>query len=102
MTKLLRILGKRGRITVPYEIRQRIGLTEGDVLSFVEADDGKTVTVKREKICDNCKDIKSNGSDAIDVLDFLNSLSDEKQRAVVLHLFIKWAKEQEKGGASNG
>ena len=24
-TKLLRILGKRGRITIPYEIRQQIG-----------------------------------------------------------------------------
>ena len=25
MTKLYRILGKRGRITIPYEIRKRVG-----------------------------------------------------------------------------
>lgn len=26
MTKLYRVLGKRGRITIPYEIRQRVAL----------------------------------------------------------------------------
>lgn len=25
MNKLYRILGKRGRVTIPYEIRQRVG-----------------------------------------------------------------------------
>lgn len=54
MKKLFRILGKRGRITIPYEIRQRVGFSYNDVLSFTEADDGRTVIVKREKICDNC------------------------------------------------
>lgn len=54
MTKLYRVLGKRGRITIPYEIRQRVGFSYNDVLSFTEASDGRTVTVKREKICDNC------------------------------------------------
>ena len=52
MTKLYRVLGKRGRITIPYEIRQRVGFSHNDVLSFTESPDGRTVTVKREKICD--------------------------------------------------
>ena len=43
MKKLFRILGKRGRITIPYEIRQRVGFSYNDVLSFTEADDGRTV-----------------------------------------------------------
>ena len=43
MKKLYRILGKRGRITIPYEIRQRVGFSYNDVLSFTEADDGRTV-----------------------------------------------------------
>lgn len=34
MKKLFRILGKRGRITIPYEIRQRVGFSYNDVLSF--------------------------------------------------------------------
>ena len=32
--KLLRILGKRGRITIPFEIRQRVGFVYNDVLSL--------------------------------------------------------------------
>ena len=47
MTKLYRVLGKRGRITIPYEIRQRVGFSYNDVLSFTESPDGRTVTVKR-------------------------------------------------------
>ena len=50
MNKLYRILGKRGRITIPYEIRKRIGFSQNDVLSFTESEDGRTVFVRREKI----------------------------------------------------
>ena len=58
--KLFRILGKRGRITIPYEIRQRVGFKYNDVLSFTEAPDGRTI-IKRERICDcelNGKDVQ--------------------------------------------
>ena len=48
MTKLYRVLGKRGRITIPYEIRRRVGFIYNDVLSFTEQDD-RTVVVKRKK-----------------------------------------------------
>lgn len=100
MAKKLRILGKRGRITVPYEIRQRVGFTTGDVLSFSETDDGKAVAVKREKLCNSCKaSDQADGSDMTALIDFLNSLSDEQQRAAVLHLSVKWAKAQEKGSS---
>ena len=54
MNKLYRVLGKRGRITIPYEIRRRVGFQYNDVLSFTEQD-GRTVVVRREKICDNCQ-----------------------------------------------
>ena len=47
MNKIYRVLGKRGRITIPYEIRQRVGLAYNDILSFAESND-KTVIVKRE------------------------------------------------------
>ena len=50
MAQMFRILGKRGRITIPFEIRQSVGFSYNDVLSFAEAPDGKTVIVKREKI----------------------------------------------------
>ena len=54
MLKIYRVLGKKGRITIPYEIRQRIGFRYNDVLSFTQQDDG-SVVVRREKLCDNCK-----------------------------------------------
>ena len=55
MKKLLRILGKRGRITIPFEIRQRVGFVYNDVLSFTESEDGRSVVIRREKLCDNCQ-----------------------------------------------
>lgn len=49
MLKIYRVLGKKGRITIPFEIRQRIGFRCKDVLSFTQQDDG-SVLVRREKI----------------------------------------------------
>ena len=34
MIKMFKILGKRGRITIPYEIRQKVGFAYNDLLSF--------------------------------------------------------------------
>lgn len=95
MNKLYRILGKRGRITIPFEIRRRVGFAYNDVLSFTENADGRTVVVKREKICDNCKGAPTNaGTDEVTLLDFLNGLSEAEQRAALVHLSIKWAEKQ--------
>lgn len=94
MSKMFRILGKRGRITIPYEIRQRVGFKYNDVLSFTETADGRTVVVRREKICDNCKPTVK--KDEVSLLDFLNSLSDEQQKAALVHLSVLWAEKQAK------
>lgn len=92
MAKMFRVLGKRGRITIPYEIRQRVGFKHNDVLSFTETADGRTVIVRREKICDDCKSVVQ--KDEVTLLDFLNSLSDEQQRAALVHLSVLWAEKQ--------
>ena len=100
MAKTLRILGKRGRITIPYEIRQRVGFAYNDVLSFTEAADGRTVIVRREKICDNCIDREPmEFTETVDLKDFLDDLSEEQQRLALIHLSVKWAEKQ--GGAMN-
>lgn len=93
MFKMFRVLGKKGRITIPYEIRQRIGFRYNDVLSFTQQDDG-SVLVKREKICDNCIDIADDYSENITIEDFLDSLSEEEQREALLHLSLLWAEKQ--------
>ncbi len=103
MTKLYRILGKRGRVTIPYEIRQRVGFAYNDVLSFTEQDD-RTVVVRREKICDDCRsDPKTSitkETDGMTLLQFLDGLSADEQRAALIHLSVKWA-EKQGGGNDN-
>lgn len=98
--KTYRILGKRGRITVPYEIRCKVGFKQNDVLSFEESADGRTVVIKREIICD-CNGEKSkekkDKQDEITLYDFLNGLSPEQQRAALVHLSVKWAQNQAGG-----
>lgn len=93
MLKMYRVLGKRGRITIPYEIRQRIGFRHNDVLSFTQQDDG-SVLVKREKICDNCKELAKDFEESITLEDFLDSLSEEEQRDALVHLSLLWANRQ--------
>ena len=50
--KTLRILGKRGRVTVPQEVRDEIGLERGDVVSFAIVDED-SILVKKERLCEN-------------------------------------------------
>lgn len=96
MKKMYRVLGKRGRITIPYEIRQSVGFCCDDVLSF-EQQEHDTVIVRREKICDNCR------NDEMTLFDFLNSLSEEQQRAAIVHLSANVGKENgRKGETGNG
>lgn len=93
MLKVYRALGKRGRITIPFEIRKRIGFRYNDILSFTQQDDG-SVLIKREKICDNCIDIVDDCSENITLEDFLDSLSEEEQRDALMHLSLLWAEKQ--------
>ena len=93
MLKIYRVLGKKGRITIPYEIRQQIGFRYNDVLSFNQQDDG-SVLVRREKICDNCKELAEEYEENFTLEEFLDSLSEEEQRDALLHLSLLWAEKQ--------
>jgi len=86
--KILRILGKRGRITIPYEIRQAVGFAYNDVLSFTESEDGQSVIVRREKLCDNCqsKTVQAATSDRATLMELLDSLPVEMQKAAFVQL----------------
>ena len=100
--KINKILGKRGRITIPYEIRLKMGFKYNDVVSC-EEQDNNTVIIRREKICDGCKKDAPNPvekpTDEITLLDFLDGLSAAEQRAALIHLSVKWAQLQ--GGDKN-
>ena len=81
--KIFRILGKRGRITIPYEIRQAVGFAYNDVLSFAESEDGRSVIVRREKLCNNCqgKTVQAVLDDRTMLMEMLDSLPVELQKA---------------------
>ena len=93
MIKIYRVLGKKGRITIPFEIRQRIGFRYNDVLSFTQQDDG-SVVIRREKLCDNCQYLEEDFEENITLEDFLDSLSEEEQRDALVHLSLKWVEKQ--------
>lgn len=97
-----RVMGKRGRITIPYEFRQQVGFRYNDVLSFTQQDDN-TVTVKREKICDNCagrkpQDTVGAADKGLTLMELLDSLTPAQQRAALVHLSVKWAERHGAGG----
>lgn len=93
MLKIYRVLGKKGRITIPFEIRQLIGFRYNDVLSFTELDDS-SVVVRKEKICDNCNELAEEFEENYTLEDFLDSLSEEEQRNALLHLSLLWAEKK--------
>lgn len=83
--RTLRVLGKRGRITVPLELRKAIGMAYNDVVSFRL--EGDTVRMKREKLCDNCRE-------TLPLQEFLDGLSPEEQRQALIHLSVRWAEKE--------
>lgn len=99
MTKIYKVLGKRGRVTIPHEIRRCIGFSYNDLLSFTVLEDTRTVVVKREKICDGCCISDSQKEPGVSLLDFLNQLTEEEQRSALFHLSEKLSRKQ--GGDGN-
>lgn len=53
MYRIYRIIGKKGRITIPYEMRSALNIGRGDILSFQL--NGKSVIITKEKLCGNCR-----------------------------------------------
>lgn len=93
---IYRVMGKRGRITIPYEFRQQVGFGYNDILSFTQQDDN-TVIVKREKICDNCDHRKVSSAanhmpdTGVTLRELLDSLTPAQQKAALVHLADKLA-----------
>ena len=95
--KINKILGKRGRITIPYAIRMNLGFSYNDVVSF-EEQDNNTVIIRREKLCDGCKNTEQTTidkpTDETTLLDFLDGLEVAEQSAALIHFSVKLAQLQ--------
>lgn len=86
MSKILRILGREGRTTIPFELRMKMRIAQNDIISF-ETKDNDTIIIKREKLCTNCdgKQVVKETS----LLDVINSLNLAEQREVLRYLAKK-------------
>ena len=85
MNKIFKLIGKRGRTTVPFEIRMKMRLGYNSLVSY-ELKDEDTLILRKEKICDGCKEPT--------ILDVVNSLSDTEQKALYRYLSIRLSKAE--------
>ena len=105
--KVYKILGHRGRITIPQKIREKIGFGNGDIVSFDELDDGQSILIRKEIVCDGCGDLDDaddfdddnfdddiGGDDMSFITDILDGLSPEKQREALVHLSMRIADQK--------
>ncbi len=88
MNKIFRILGKRGRITIPFEMRVQLGIMHNDILSFQA--DGNKVIVTKEKLCSNCT--SSEDSKKQIIKEYIESLSPYDQQNLIMQLTSKLVK----------
>jgi hypothetical protein len=76
-----------------------MGFSAGDVVSF--EGDGNSITVRKERLCDDCKSAQNQCRDEKTLLELLDELSASEQRAALIHLSVKWAELQGKGDDDN-
>lgn len=88
---IYRVMGKRGRITIPYEFRQQVGFCCNDILSFTKQDDN-TVIIKREKTSNHRTDNHYTDT-SVTLRELLDSLTPTQQKAAFVHLSIRWAEQ---------
>ena len=91
--KIVRVLGKRGRITIPYQIRVRNKIGYNDILSFEEKD-SNTIILRKERLCNGCTPECFDEVSELSIEDFLDSLSIEQQRKATIHLNLLWAQRE--------
>ena len=87
MEKIYKLIGKRGRTTVPFEIRVKMHIGYNSLVSY-EMKDDHTVILRHEKICDGCKHPDENEGS---ILDVVNSLTETEQKALHRYLSIRLA-----------
>ena len=93
--KIYKILGKRGRITIPYVIRQELGFEKDDVLSFEVQDDG-SVIIRAEPRCCACHEEAL--PSMISLQDLLDELPMEAKRDAVVYLSMQLAMNRRENG----
>ena len=88
MMKYFRVIGKKGRTTIPFSMRVRLDIRDNDLISFEETDDG-AVIIRREQIC------QSRGpcpvEDTVTIGQILDCLTEQEMIAAMIHLSKRMA-----------
>ena len=92
MNKIYKVLGKKGVVVIPYELREKLDLNYNDVISFTPRRDG-SIVIRKEDLCDNCIDAED---ESMTLEGFLDALNEDEQRDALVHLTTLWA-ERRKG-----
>ncbi len=92
MNKIYKVLGKKGVVVIPYELREKLDLNYNDVISFTPRRDG-SIVIRKEVLCDNCIDAED---ESMTLEGFLDALNEDEQRDALVHLTTLWA-ERRKG-----
>lgn len=91
--KMFRIIGREGRITIPWAIRRKAGFRPDDVVSFQLMEDD-SVLVRRESTCGKEKNPGAGWDAAITA--FLDSLDEKQRYSALVHLSVLWAQSHDK------
>ena len=100
MATLRRILGKRGRTTIPYEFRQILDLRHNDVLTFAINDDKTCVVITKEKICTDCIKFVPYGKE-ISLDDFLSKMNKDEMLQTIAVLSKALVEKEESNATQN-
>lgn len=93
--KIYRIIGKRGRITIPFTIRHELRMEQNDVISFELQDDGN-VLIRTEPRCCGCHE--NYQPDVVSLQDVLDELPIEAKRDALVYLSMQLALHHREGG----
>lgn len=93
--KIYKILGKRGRITIPFAIRQELCFEQDDVISFEAQEDGSVILRAEPRCCGCHEDDQPN---MISLQDLLDELPMEAKRDAVVYLSMQLALNRRENG----
>ena len=94
MATIRRVLGKKGRTTIPYEFRQILDLRHNDILTFAMNDDRTCVVITKEKFCTDCiKFVPQNKDVSLD--DFLSRMNRNEMLQAIAALSKALVSEEE-------
>ena len=93
--KIYKVLGKKGAVVIPFEMRTALNLNYNDIISFTPRQDG-SIIIRKEAICDCICDEEPpfEDNEPMTLEDFFSTLTEEEQRQTLVQLSSIWAQRR--------